>query len=66
MIEITPGCLHGAGDPAKAVVMLVITRQIEADTALVCPYCNKIIFYVMERSEAWSRNSVVGVAASSK
>lgn len=66
MIEITPGCPHGAGDLVKGVVMRVIAGEIEADTAIVCPYCNKVIFYVMERSETWSRNSVAGAAASSE
>ncbi|HYX20464.1 MAG TPA: hypothetical protein VFA98_06420 [Thermoanaerobaculia bacterium] len=66
MIEITPRCPHGTGERAKSIVMLVIAGEIVGDTAIVCPYCNKIIFYVEERSESWSRNSVVGAAASSE
>lgn len=48
MIQITPGCPHGAGDLVKGIVMRVILGEIKADTAIVCPYCNKVIFYVEE------------------
>jgi len=67
MIEVRSKCPHGS-DAARlgGIVMRVIAGELQPDTALVCPHCSKIIFYVEERREPWSRNSVVGAAASSE
>jgi len=51
MIQITPKCAHATLDRLKGIVMRVVAGDITPDTAIVCPYCNRILFYVEEMDE---------------